>query len=62
MDKFIDNLPGMPDNILYDGEGHYWIGLATVIQFSFFFEQWSYSSTLIIRSFLLYDAINSNAS
>ncbi|XP_002268316.2 protein STRICTOSIDINE SYNTHASE-LIKE 7 [Vitis vinifera] len=29
MDKFIDNLPGMPDNILYDGEGHYWIGLAT---------------------------------
>ena len=30
MEKFID-LPGMPDNILYDGEGHYWIGLATVI-------------------------------
>ncbi|KAL6345347.1 hypothetical protein AAG906_015830 [Vitis piasezkii] len=29
VDKFIDNLPGMPDNILYDGEGHYWIGLAT---------------------------------
>ncbi|CBI38404.3 unnamed protein product, partial [Vitis vinifera] len=27
MDKFIDNLSGTPDNILYDGEGHYWIAL-----------------------------------
>ncbi|XP_002273458.3 protein STRICTOSIDINE SYNTHASE-LIKE 5 [Vitis vinifera] len=27
VDKFIDNLPGPPDNILYDGEGHYWIAL-----------------------------------
>ncbi|XVF62271.1 hypothetical protein PTKIN_Ptkin08bG0204100 [Pterospermum kingtungense] len=29
VEKFIDNLPGMPDNIRYDGEGHYWIALAT---------------------------------
>ncbi|KAG2694998.1 hypothetical protein I3760_08G170700 [Carya illinoinensis] len=28
VDKFIENLPGMPDNIRYDGEGHYWIALA----------------------------------
>ncbi|KAF5463543.1 hypothetical protein F2P56_019447 [Juglans regia] len=27
VDKFIENLPGMPDNIRYDGEGHYWIAL-----------------------------------
>ncbi|KAL8246849.1 hypothetical protein R6Q59_008065 [Mikania micrantha] len=27
MDVFIDRLPGMPDNIHYDGEGHYWIGI-----------------------------------
>jgi len=25
VDEFIDNLPGIPDNIRYDGEGHYWI-------------------------------------
>lgn len=30
VDKFIEDLPGMPDNIKYDGEGHYWIGFATV--------------------------------
>ncbi|KAJ0659925.1 putative strictosidine synthase [Helianthus annuus] len=29
-DVFIDRLPGMPDNIHYDGEGHYWIGIAAV--------------------------------
>ncbi|XP_059437454.1 protein STRICTOSIDINE SYNTHASE-LIKE 5-like [Corylus avellana] len=29
VDEFIDNLPGMPDNIRYDGEGHYWIALFT---------------------------------
>lgn len=29
VEKFIDNLPGMPDNIKYDGEGHYWIAMAT---------------------------------
>ena len=48
MEKFIDNLSGMPDNILYDEEGHYWIALATVIQFS-------PQSTSPNRSFLLYD-------
>ncbi|KAA8547576.1 hypothetical protein F0562_004005 [Nyssa sinensis] len=34
IDKFIDDLPGMPDNIRYDGEGHYWIALATAPTFS----------------------------
>ncbi|KAK9990028.1 hypothetical protein SO802_025013 [Lithocarpus litseifolius] len=29
VEKFIEHLPGMPDNILYDGDGQYWIGLAT---------------------------------
>uniref|UniRef100_A0A2N9EI64 Strictosidine synthase conserved region domain-containing protein n=1 Tax=Fagus sylvatica TaxID=28930 RepID=A0A2N9EI64_FAGSY len=29
VENFIDYLPGMPDNIRYDGEGQYWIGLAT---------------------------------
>ena len=29
IDKFCD-LPGMPDNIHYDGQGQYWIALATV--------------------------------
>nr|GMC67634.1 protein STRICTOSIDINE SYNTHASE-LIKE 6-like [Ipomoea batatas] len=29
MDAFIENLPGMPDNIRYDGEGLFWIALAT---------------------------------
>ncbi|KAF8697807.1 hypothetical protein HU200_001192 [Digitaria exilis] len=28
VEKFIDNLPGVPDNIRYDGEGLYWIALA----------------------------------
>ncbi|GAV78565.1 Str_synth domain-containing protein [Cephalotus follicularis] len=28
---FIDNLPGLPDNILYDGQGYYWIALATEV-------------------------------
>ncbi|KAL3720624.1 hypothetical protein ACJRO7_005443 [Eucalyptus globulus] len=27
IDTFIDRLPGYPDNIRYDGEGHYWIAL-----------------------------------
>lgn len=27
VEKFIDNLPGLPDNIRYDGEGRYWIAL-----------------------------------
>lgn len=29
VDMFVDNLPGFPDNIRYDGEGHYWIALAS---------------------------------
>ncbi|XP_068646533.1 protein STRICTOSIDINE SYNTHASE-LIKE 5-like [Aristolochia californica] len=28
VEDFVDNLPGLPDNIHYDGEGHYWIALA----------------------------------
>ena len=32
MDKFIDNLLGTPDNILYDGERDYWIALPMVIE------------------------------
>ncbi|CAL4923619.1 unnamed protein product [Urochloa decumbens] len=28
VEKFIDNLPGVPDNIRYDGEGRYWIALS----------------------------------
>ncbi|XP_068646384.1 protein STRICTOSIDINE SYNTHASE-LIKE 5-like [Aristolochia californica] len=27
VEDFVDNLPGLPDNIHYDGEGHYWIAL-----------------------------------
>ncbi|KAI3980618.1 hypothetical protein MKX01_025183 [Papaver californicum] len=29
VDVFVDNLPGYPDNIRYDGEGQYWIELAS---------------------------------
>ncbi|CAK7355517.1 unnamed protein product [Dovyalis caffra] len=29
LEKFIDHLPGMPDNIHYDGHGHYYIALAS---------------------------------
>lgn len=36
VEKFID-LPGPPDNILLDGEGHYWIALAMVIAFFFYY-------------------------
>ncbi|CAL4915376.1 unnamed protein product [Urochloa decumbens] len=28
VEKFIENLPGFPDNIRYDGEGRYWIALS----------------------------------
>ena len=28
--SFIDNLPAFPDNIKYDGKGHFWIGLVAV--------------------------------
>ncbi|XP_057462937.1 protein STRICTOSIDINE SYNTHASE-LIKE 5-like [Actinidia eriantha] len=33
VDIFIDNLPGVPDNIRYDGEGQFWIGLSTEVSF-----------------------------
>lgn len=26
---FVDSLPGFPDNIRYDGEGHFWIGFSS---------------------------------
>ncbi|KAL9148644.1 hypothetical protein ABFS82_12G055400 [Erythranthe guttata] len=29
VDIFVENLPGLPDNIRYDGEGQYWIALTT---------------------------------
>ncbi|OVA19549.1 Strictosidine synthase [Macleaya cordata] len=29
VENFVDNLPGYPDNIRYDGEGLYWIALPT---------------------------------
>ncbi|KAK6127565.1 hypothetical protein DH2020_038683 [Rehmannia glutinosa] len=29
VDIFVENLPGLPDNIRYDGEGQYWIGINT---------------------------------
>ena len=31
MEIFADNLVGVPDNIRYDGEQHYWIAFSTVI-------------------------------
>ncbi|KAK1440531.1 hypothetical protein QVD17_06359 [Tagetes erecta] len=33
IDVFIDRLPGMPDNIRYDGEGNYWIAIPTELTF-----------------------------
>ncbi|KAI3704485.1 hypothetical protein L1987_74706 [Smallanthus sonchifolius] len=33
IDVFIDRLPGMPDNIRYDGDGHYWIAIPTELTF-----------------------------
>ncbi|XP_022775475.1 protein STRICTOSIDINE SYNTHASE-LIKE 5-like isoform X2 [Durio zibethinus] len=35
LEKFLDNLPGYPDNIRYDGDGHYWIGLAAETSVTF---------------------------
>ncbi|KAJ3681953.1 hypothetical protein LUZ60_014526 [Juncus effusus] len=29
VENFVENLPGLPDNIRYDGESHYWIALLT---------------------------------
>lgn len=34
VDNFIDNLPGIPDNIRYDGEGQYWIALFSGVTFA----------------------------
>ncbi|KAI3816162.1 hypothetical protein L1987_15852 [Smallanthus sonchifolius] len=28
IDVFVDGLPGYPDNLRYDGEGHYWLAIA----------------------------------
>ncbi|KAL8240463.1 hypothetical protein R6Q59_013818 [Mikania micrantha] len=33
IDIFVDRLPGMPDNIRYDGEGHYWIAIPTELTY-----------------------------
>ena len=30
MELFIQGLPGYPDNIRYDGDGHYWIAMPSV--------------------------------
>ncbi|XP_051147307.1 protein STRICTOSIDINE SYNTHASE-LIKE 5-like [Andrographis paniculata] len=32
-ETFVENLPGLPDNIRYDGKGHYWIALASEAKF-----------------------------
>ncbi|XP_009605180.1 protein STRICTOSIDINE SYNTHASE-LIKE 6-like [Nicotiana tomentosiformis] len=34
VDVFVENLPGYPDNIRYDGDGHYWIAFATAKTYS----------------------------
>ncbi|KAL3525193.1 hypothetical protein ACH5RR_013565 [Cinchona calisaya] len=34
VDIFVENLPGMPDNIRYDGEGQYWIALSTEVTYA----------------------------
>ncbi|KAM7519998.1 hypothetical protein LguiB_018960 [Lonicera macranthoides] len=39
VDIFIDNLPGFPDNLRYDGEGHYWIALATEYSYQWYVAQ-----------------------
>lgn len=45
---FVDNLPGFPDNIRYDGEGHYWIALASVCFFmSFIFDVFNLASRAV---------------
>ncbi|GKV44177.1 hypothetical protein SLEP1_g51382 [Rubroshorea leprosula] len=31
IERFVEDLPGYPDNILYDGEGHFWIALSSGI-------------------------------
>ncbi|XP_028776676.1 protein STRICTOSIDINE SYNTHASE-LIKE 6-like [Neltuma alba] len=34
IEKFVENMPGYPDNIHYDGEGLYWIGLSSSATYS----------------------------
>nr|WGT83877.1 strictosidine synthase [Lysimachia christinae] len=34
VERFVDGLPGFPDNIRYDGEGQYWIAISTEVTFS----------------------------
>lgn len=61
VDIFIDNLPGAPDNLRYDGEGHYWIALATVIGKMLYLGSYIYYvqyakrilSNISIRAFLM---------
>lgn len=36
IDVFVDGLPGYPDNLRYDGEGHYWLAIAWVIMFQMY--------------------------
>ncbi|CAI9110516.1 OLC1v1010562C2 [Oldenlandia corymbosa var. corymbosa] len=31
VDTFVENIPGMPDNIRYGGDGQYWIAIASVM-------------------------------
>ncbi|KAK2991933.1 hypothetical protein RJ640_027824, partial [Escallonia rubra] len=39
VDIFVDNLPGMPDNIRYDGEGQYWIAMSTETTYPWYLAQ-----------------------
>ncbi|CAN6463890.1 unnamed protein product [Victoria cruziana] len=38
-EMFIENLPGLPDNIRYDGDGHFWIAMVAVSQIYSRFKQ-----------------------
>lgn len=40
VDKLVEHLPGLPDNIRYDGEGNYWIGLPMVLPISLLQFHW----------------------
>ncbi|KAK2999328.1 hypothetical protein RJ639_023838, partial [Escallonia herrerae] len=39
VDLFVGNLPGMPDNIRYDGEGQYWIAMSTETTYPWYLAQ-----------------------
>lgn len=43
VESFIDNLPGLPDNIHYDGNGTFWIGVPTVMFSTQFNNYWTFS-------------------